>query len=229
MGERMSRFSSISSAKKFFFDRPLVKRTLQERAEENLYKSAMRIKRIAQTSMRYVTMNAAKRKQMLDGKYEGTRPPWVSRPGDPPKAVRPHPWLRKNLFAAWDPSSNSAVIGPVRLGAGRAPETLEFGGTVTMRNPRRRIRKAGDGGEVRIGPPLSRTTKVTRDADGDEVLVTYARLQTGSQVERANRLNAELYGPISKVVRVDARPFMAPALAKESPRIASMWDRSISA
>jgi len=63
------------------------------------------------------------------------------------------------------------------------------------RNKRRRTRRLGMGGEVRIGGPVSATTHRTRGTRFGTVAITYARLRTVAQVARANRLNAELYGP----------------------------------
>ena len=71
---------------------------------------------------------------------------------------------------------------------------------------------------------LSRTTKKNRDGK----LVTYARLQTTAQVDRANRLNEELYGPeFVGGNRIEARPYMGPALQKEMPNLPALWANSV--
>ena len=64
--------------------------------------------------------------------------------------------------------------------------------------------------------------------DRDGKLVTYARLQTTDQVDRANRLNEELYGPeFVGGNRIEARPYMGPALEKEMPNLPVLWANSV--
>lgn len=60
--------------------------------------------------------------------------------------------------------------------------------------------------------------------------VTYAKLFTAAQVDRANLLNAELYGPeFIPGVRIEPRPYMGPAYTKETPKLPQMWQDSIKA
>ncbi|MCG3178310.1 MAG: hypothetical protein BIFFINMI_00636 [Phycisphaerae bacterium] len=207
--------------KSLFFDRNVVKRSVDKATLVNLRKAGGLIMRIARNSMRYVT----------EPKPGSTRVRPVSSPGEPPRAIRPHPWLRKNLFFAFNPGNRGVVVGPVGFGTrgNHVPSTLEFGGRTYWRNKRRRIRRIGSGGEVRIGGAVSRTTKPVADQHGSQVMVTYARLITDAMVERANRLNEELYGPAAKVVFIEPRPFMGPALAKAAPDIPKMWARSVRA
>ncbi|HOI57052.1 MAG TPA: hypothetical protein PLP01_17505, partial [Phycisphaerae bacterium] len=140
--------------------------------------------------------------------------PSVSLPGHPPRAIRPHPWVRKNLFYAFEPVSMGVVIGPVGFPRGSgAPETLEFGGRAKVRNKRRRKRRVVGGGEIKIS--------------GGRVI--YTKLRTAAQAARANRLNEELYGPMYKVVFIEARPYMAPALAKVRPELPRLWASSVRA
>jgi len=106
------------------------------------------------------------------------------------------------------------VIGPVGFPRGSgAPETLEFGGRAKVRNKRRRKRRIGGGGEI--------------DVRGGRVI--YTKLKTAAQAARANRLNEELYGPLYKVVFIEARPFMRPALAKVRPELPRLWAASVRA
>ena len=206
--------------KSLFFDRDVVRRSVDSATLAVLSKAGGLIRRIAQTSMRYVTQPKAGSNRV--------RP--VSKPGEPPRAVRPHPWVRQNLFFAFDPANRTVVVGPVGFpGGSGAPQILEFGGRATIRNKRRRLRRIGSGGEIRIGGPISRTTKPTTDQDGNTVQVTYARIVTGAQVARANQLQEQLYGPAVKVVFIEKRPFMGPALAKASPDVPRMWARSVRA
>lgn len=83
--------------------------------------------------------------------------------------------LKKFIYFGYDPTTKSVVIGPTRIPDkdGAAPETLEKGGTATVR----RVRKTG---KVDI-----------------------------------------------KRIKVGQRPYMQPALAKELPKLPSMWRDSV--
>ena len=206
--------------KSWFFDRAIVKRSMDKATYDATFKAGMLIRTIAQRSMRYATQPKAGSARV--------RP--VSKPGEPPRAVRPHPWIRDHVSAGYDTATHSAVIGPeILAGSSMAQYILEFGGRTFFRNKRRRIRRIGSGGEVRIGPPMCRTTKPTTNFRGNSVEVTYARMHSAAQVERANQLQEELYGPANKVVFIERRPFMGPALAKARPNIQQFWSRSIKA
>ena len=148
-----------------------------------------------------------------------------SPPGQPPRAVRPHPWIREFLYYAYDPARSSVVVGPVRLPRTviNVPQLHEFGGQAVVRT-RRRIRKLGGSGEVRIGGRLGPTTHADVNSLGVLLNVTYGKLRTGGQVRRANDLNAMLCGSDeSRVASYPARPFMAPALVKLRPTLARLW------
>ena len=199
--------------KKLFFDRDRVTKFMDGQTRRALQEAGRRIRRIAQTSMRYVTSRKEQERKIAAGlrKREATDPN-VSRPGEPPKAIRPHPWIRENLFYAYEPAAQSVVIGPVGFSRGSgAPENLEFGGRVRIRNKQRRRRRVGGGGEI--------------DIRGGQVI--YTRLNTSAQAERANRINEELYGPMFKVVYMGARPFMGPALRQVQPELPRLWAASV--
>lgn len=201
--------------KKWFFDRDRVTKLMDRKNRQALREAGRRIRRVAQTSMRYVTSRREQERLVVSGKRKkAARDPSVSRPGEPPRAIKPHPWIRKNLFYAFEPVAQSVVIGPVGFARGSgAPETLEFGGRTRVRNKQRRRRKMGDGGEI--------------DVRGGRVI--YTKLKTAAQVERANLLNEELYGPMFKVVYVAARPYMQPALRKVQPELPRLWAASVRA
>lgn len=155
----------------------------------------------------------------------------ASKPGSPPhahasqKGGKDSP-LRELLFFAYDDRTNSVVIGPTPFrGAAIVPRVLEMGGTSPgHKNPLRRFRRVGDGGEVRIDGPAGRTTKKNRFG----ALVTYARLQTPAQADRANRLQEELYGPLTiGPVSIAARPYMGPALQENLPKLPPLWANSV--
>jgi hypothetical protein len=162
-------------------------------------------------------------------------------PGSPPSV---HVGGLKNLILyAVDPERMSAVIGPTpRPGSPftGVPGTLEFGGRIGRRpNRRRRWRSVGDGGEIAIGrwagyagsvKSIGRgggAGKATK-ANGAGVLVTYARLLTAAQAQRANELNEQLYGPdMLPEVDTAARPYMGPALDASQSQLAALWADSV--
>ena len=201
--------------KKWFFDSDRVKKHVDGKTRRALQEAGRRIRRVSQTSMRYVTSRKEQERKIAAGlQKRAARDPNVSRPGEPPRAIKPHPWIRKNLFYAYEPAAQSVVIGPVGFPRGSgAPETLEFGGRARVRNKQRRKRRIGSGGEI--------------DIRGGRVI--YTRLKTAGQVDRANLLNEQLYGPLFKVVHIGARPFMGPALRKVQPELPRLWAASVRA
>lgn len=153
-----------------------------------------------------------------------------SRPGQPPHAHRSkgnkNSPLRELIFFGFDERTASLVVGPTPF-RGRAvvPRVLELSGTTAKRqNPLRRIRRVGDGGEVRIGGRSSATTKKNRFGK----MVTYVLIQTPAQAERANRLQEELYGPLTiGPTTIAARPYMGPALRRELPKLPPLFANSV--
>ncbi len=202
----------IRFAKDSFFDRQKVERALFDASDRQLPKAAARVRLTAQRSMRYVSAKSR----------------LVSTPGEPPRARRPRPFVRKFLYYYFDEPTHSAVIGPARLpNSTDAPHGLEFGGLVHRKNPRRQERRVGGSGEIRIGGRQSRTTKTSRDWRGQVRQVTYAKLHQASQAARANELNEELYGPSVIEGTRAPRPFMGPALERERPRIPELFRDSL--
>ncbi len=120
-------------------------------------------------------------------------------------------------------------MGPTPVGTiGIVPPTL---GVRRAERRARRTRaggseKSGGGGEIRIDGPRGKTTKRTTDGKW----VTYTKLTTQAQADRANRLNEELYGPEYIGGKpIDARPYMGPALRAEMPNLPALWANSIQA
>ncbi len=190
--------------KSMFFDRRAVIDALGSANVKALGRGGAFIRRRAKSSIR-------KRKR-------------VSRPGEPPSS---HVGTLRNLiYFGFDTGRQSVVIGPTPLGTvGRVPPILEYGGpSIVRKNSRRRLRRPGGAGEIRIGGRHGKTTK--RVADGK--WVTYAKLTTQTQADRANRLNAELYGPEYIGGKpIEARPFMGPALKAEMPSLPMLWSNSV--
>ena len=222
-------FNLTWNVKNWFFDRERVRSMLRITTRGALSKAGALVRTIARRSMRYVTSLAEQERQVAAGERKRlTGDPAPSAPGTPPHAVRPHPWLRQHLYYAYDPGRGSVVIGPVRLSSRvNVPALHEFGGRVVLRNPRRRVRKVGFGGEIRIGGRPCRTTKPVQDRHGSTVQVTYVRLRSGAQVARANDLNESLYGPASYMATYAPRPYMGPALAAVEPGLARLWLTSV--
>lgn len=187
-----------------FFDREAVVEAVGRAGAKALSKAGAFIQRRAKSSIR-------KRKR-------------ASCPGEPPSSHVAT--LRNRIYFNYDPPTRSVVVGPTPLGGvGVVPPVLEYGGSVPRRrNPRRHRRALGGDGEIRTDGPSSRTTKKNRDGK----LVTYAKLQTPAQVDRANRLNEELYGPeFINEGRIAARPYMGPALQQEMPNLPALWAGSV--
>lgn len=143
-----------------------------------------------------------------------------SPPGQPPSVHSGG--LKKGIVFSVDTAKSSVVVGALKVEKvnGRriytnelkpVPATLEYGGTLPERkNPRRRIRKIGTGGEVRIGK--DKNSKIVKDLHGKKRSVVFIKIKTAAQAARANQLNEELYGPEKlKSEHVDARPYMRPA------------------
>ncbi len=209
--------TGLTRAKAGFFDKAAVIKAIGKASADALSKSGNKLKVIAQRSMRYV-----------EPFRKGGRPRIVSKPGEPPRAVRSHPLLRKFLYAIYDFATERAVIGPVKLSAlpGEAPKVMEHGGRVRIVNKRRKNRRVGDVGEIRIGLG-GRHSRLAQNTLMGTIPVTYAALKTPAQAARANKLNADLYGRPSKTVDIARRPYMGPALVKTAGVMTEMWRNSV--
>jgi len=213
--------ATIQSAKAAFFDRDAVMSKVDAASRKALAKSGARLRLIAQRSMRYVA----------ESKNPGKPRRRVSSPGQPPLAVRQHPFIRKFLYFSYDEATKSVIVGPAGFGkSAPASGIMEHGGPAKIRNRRRTRRRIGGSGEIGIGlfdKNGGRSTRLVPDTLLGAVPVTYARLMTAAQASRANRLNEMLYGPAVKRVTVAPRPFMGPALVKESAKMAALWANSV--
>lgn len=183
---------------------------------------------LLQTRAKYGSMRALRyaagglRKTAQRSIRKRTRRGRPSKPGMPPKT--PTLILKKWLLYAVDSQRRSAVIGPARLPrATRAPSTLEFGGEAEFPNKRRRVRKVGGAGEIRIGGKKSASTKTITGLGYKRFRVTYGKLATPALAARANRLNEQIYGPKTLKRRIAKRPFMKPALEKVIPSLPRHW------
>ena len=148
----------------------------------------------------------------------------ASAPGMPPSS---HIGRLKNLiyFAIERNRQVGAVIGPTLWGNPRGSDTvphiLEYGGE-TVTNKRRRIRKIGSGGVIRIGDgPTAQTVK---GENGVTYRVTFGKIRTSAQLARVNANETQIYGPLRPhKISVFARPYMGPALNAALSRHADFW------
>ncbi len=217
-------FNLTWKIKSWFFDSPRVMAMMTDRTREALARGAALVGLIAQRSMRYRSPKSVA----------------YAAPGSPPKAVSNHPYLRRFIQFAYDPGRGSAVVGPLLLPGSRSPYKVgplhEFGGTVTVQNPRRQPIKIGDvrpirllerGGKgvFRVAPRM--TGRIA--AAGKTVPVALARMRTAAQVARAEALAETLYGPARYAATYPERKFMGPALERAAPQITKFWAESVRA
>lgn len=131
----------------------------------------------------------------------------------------------RSILYAYDRATGGVVVGPstifgrnIRAIAGRH----EYGGQGRFKNPRRRLRRVGDGGEIRVERRRKRSwrsAKRAKDTLLGPVWVVYAKLRTQAEADRANQLNTALYGPAEIPADYPPRPTMGPALREVTPRV----------
>jgi hypothetical protein len=209
--DRMLDIRVAAKVTKYFFDRRAVIDRIGRAKAAVLSKAGAYIRRAAKGKIRYAKS--------------------PSKPGNPPHAHQSQKGgkdspLRELIYFAYDDRTNSVVIGPMPFhGTPIVPRVLELGGTAPgHKNPLRRIRRVGNGGEIRLDGPAGRTTKKNRFG----AMVTYTKLQTQAQVDRANRLQEVLYGPLEiGPVSIAARPYMGPALQENLPQLPALWAHSV--
>ena len=193
--------------KECFFDRPKVVAAMDAATRAVLTQFGAYVRTDARHSMPYRLKRSA--------------------PGQPPSSHKGT--LRDNIFFAFDPAAHSVVIGPVPLGKGTAPGVLEHGGWAQVKSLRKR-RVVGKSGEIRIGGRRSKTTRTIILPNNTRVQVTFAKLETGAQADRANQLNEQIYGPDRvRMIWVEPRPYMEPAKQKELGMLDRLWKNSLAA
>lgn len=206
--------------KGMFFDRKVVVDQLDESTRKAMASVGAFARRVARNSIK--RKGAARKPPKREGTkaYERWLMEQRNRPrspaGSPPFQHTTSPIVApRNVQFAFD-GKRSVVVGMVgvrrRGGGGRpAPHEIEFGSEQLTYQPRARVRKIGDGGEVEIGRRAGGTTKTAFGTSMGTVSVTYATLQTSAQVDRANQINRQLYG--QPVVRTTTapRPVTGPA------------------
>ena len=137
-----------------FLDRPHVMRKLKRAKLRVLSRQGGMVRKVAKRSIRparqirvgEMSPEQAERyaarveRAARDGQPRPRRPEAVSEPGETPRSHTG--LLKKFIFYAYDPRSESVVVGPTIQGAAKdrnAPKTLEFGGRVTTRQGNFRV------------------------------------------------------------------------------------------
>lgn len=210
----------VASAKEHFFDRQAVQKMADAEARRGLARMGAYIRRVARNSIKVKGMarRPPKGTKAFDRWLEEVRNRPRSAPGSPVFQHADHPVVYpRNIWYAWD-GKDSVVVGMAAFGSKRrasapVPHQIEFGSQGLMPNARRTKRHLGGVGEIRIGGKTSRASKQAANTRIGSVLVTYAALRNAAMVDRANRLNAELYGPDQVPANTAARPVMAPAFS----------------
>jgi len=219
---------------------PIADRRLIANADRIVRRRGLKI--VGQEMRKYLRGNIKLAKRNRDGTYDASRPGgWPRYRSRVPRGFdadgKPilkkfnqgtHPFRgRSGILYAYDGGTETVVVGARRLRGSNMPRNLEFGGsrTVSTHNySRTRLREVGKSGEIRLGGKRGRsTTKTARNTNIGTVRVTYAKIRTGAQAERANELNRRLYQrpgespPTAsgrKTVTTRARPFIAPTFRR---------------
>ena len=201
--------------------------------------------RVAQVARRVLQFtaadvaSAAKRSIKAGGKTLKAKNYAVSRPGEPPRS---HLGTLKNAIRYRELDGGTWIIGPEKVGASSALKALEFGGNGSISSAyyayeyvrtRKRRRKAKN---PRIKPRAAKPYYVAGKYDPKGTRVTeYLYFNSSDTWERArasSRFQAwaatKRFREV-KTLQVEARPFMRPALAKETApnRMNSRWSRAL--
>jgi hypothetical protein len=122
----------------------------------------------------------------------------ASPPGQPPSAHGEGrgPLLKERLFFVYEPSTESVITGPEALRGSKsdAPELQERGGTVQRSYPKR--------------SPTGRKLKSAA------AKAAFLRKVKAGQIKRER---------VTRTVKVDARPYAGPALAREDQKLVGLW------
>lgn len=160
----MADFGLRMSVKANFFDRRHVIDAVARANKRNLSYHAGMVRKIARRSLKRVPKNAAKKlaervKKERAAARRQRRPMrpikdrTVSRPGQPPKIHSPGDMNPKKILYAYQPSTETAVVGPVRFNTRfNAVEALEYGGRVPIYSGRGRRRRLIRHANVRARP-----------------------------------------------------------------------------
>lgn len=219
------------SIKRFFFDRSIVRASIDAASHRGLNRAGAYLRRVARNSIKKKGAARPAPKNKNGAAYQR----WLAeRKHRPRSQAGSAPFQHtantvvspKNILYGWDGAA-SVVVGMVGFPRKRGaplPHEIEFGSSGLVWNERRRIRHVGDGGELRIGGPKSRTTKLALRTKRGDVYVTYGLLRTEAQVARANQINRELYGEAASYAHTAPRPVMRLAFAAAAPKMETAFN-----
>jgi hypothetical protein len=169
-----------------------------------------------------------------------------SRPGEPPTVHTKDKYATlRNVQFAYSPSSDSVVVGPVKIGSVNAepgqqvaPETLEYGGG-SQRNKLWRKMEVGKSGPAEVdgkrgdkvierGKRGGTGVKHVVGIDGEMHAVAFMSLRTPAQAVKAQGLHDEVWGPKFIKTNVEPRPFVAPAMRKAAEEFPEFYAKESS-
>lgn len=197
--------NGIAKVKQLFFDTAKVRRLIDERTRSVLSRFGAFVRRAARSSIR-------PRKR-------------ASEPGKPPSSHTG--FLRENIQFAYDPRTNSVIIGPtagnqvffdrdIQPVHGIVPQILEYGGEAGVIEVAVKDVKTGEliwkRRDLRLRGKVALVDKLRRNlAAGKKVFRTDGRLVVGTDHHRF------------RTYRVQARPYMAPAFDNELTELPGLW------
>jgi len=163
---------------RFFLDSSKLLAKVDAAKRKNLSFSGAVLRRSAQESMRYRNKPAPA--------------------GQPPSAHKEGkgPLLRKRLFFAFEPATESVVVGPEALSGAKAdaPELMERGGTAQR--------------------SYYRTSRSGRTLKSPAAKAAFVRKIRAGTIRRER---------VKKSITVAARPFMGPTLARNQTKLQGVW------
>ena len=238
---RQTRFIDFSTSA--FFDRDVVKNSMDRVTRRALMRAASDTRRFAKRSMKARPVGVAAMRGA---------PPFKHKHSARGKRSAQDYGLERSIMYAYDTMDESAVVGPSSVrgrNVHKIAERHEFGGRIVEKNKRRKLRRLGGSGELRFGKARTpnragdgqfrkrrnqgetmgarQATKYTRDTLVGDVWVTYGKLFTQEQARRANRINAQLYGPAIIHGKYPERKFMRPSLEEIAPKLPAYFENAV--
>jgi hypothetical protein len=145
---RQVRFIDFSTSS--FFDRDVVKNSMDRVTRRALMRAASDTRRIAKRSMKARPVGTA----AIVG-----APPFKHKHSARGKRSAQDYGLERSIMYAYDTIDESAVVGPSSIrgkNVHKIAERHEFGGRIIEKNKRRKLRRLGGAGELRFGKTKGR-------------------------------------------------------------------------
>lgn len=211
-----------------FFDRNVVKNQMDQVTRRALQRAAIDTRRLARRSMKARPVGEA---------APAGSPPFKHKHSARGKKHATDYAFERSIMYAYDTMTQSAVVGPSSIrgkGVHEVAERHEFGSTIREKNKRRTLRRIGGSGEIRVAKQKTNddqgdegATKLAGDTLIGPVWVTYGKLFTQEQARRANRINAQLYGPAIIHGKYPERKFMRPSLEQIAPKLPTYFENAV--